>query len=273
MLERTRQKCREIRNRFYPHAERPGVVHENAMLAAGGPDKTLLEIGCGREGKVLRRVAPHYKFAVGMDLEVAVQPQPGDNWRLIQGDVHRIPLDDQSVDVIANKNLVEHLADPVKVFEECKRVLRPGGRLILLTVNQWFPPILLARALPHSVRQFLNRIASGTKEEDTFRTYYRANSAKKLATAAQRAGLQVGELRHVSQHPDYLMFSALLYRLGVAVERACHRIEGLRGWRHFLHAAFVKPAEAEPGAARRANGRLDAAVPAGFHSPPVASQR
>lgn len=235
----TRQKCMQIRDRIYPPQERPGILHQAAVAREGGPGRALLEIGCGREAKLLRRMAAHFATCIGMDVEVSEAARGDDSIRMIQGDAHAIPLEDACVDVVSMKNAVEHFADPVRVFRECARVLRPGGRVIILTVNQWFPPILLARGLPHAARQRINRIVSGTADQDTFPTHYRANSARSLRTAAAAAGLRVAELRYLTQHPQYMMFSVLAYRLGIAMERML-RWDALAGWRHFIHAVLEK---------------------------------
>ena len=241
-FERTRQKCKAIRDRVYPKDQWPGVRYQEAVIASGGPERTLLELGCGREARVLRRLAPHFAFSWGVDLEKVADGSDEERWKLIQGDAHRIPLGDESVDVVASANAVEHFADPVAAFRESARVLRPGGRVVLITVNQWFPPIVLGRILPHSWRQRVNGVATGTADEDTFPVFYRANSARSLTRAAEAAGLTPVQVRYVSSHPQYLMFSVLAYRLGIALERFVARHAVLHGWQHFLLGVFERPA-------------------------------
>ncbi|GAB4245815.1 MAG: hypothetical protein Tsb0034_24530 [Ekhidna sp.] len=49
----------------------------------------------------------------------------------IKMDIHDIPLEDNSVDVIFCNHVLEHVADDKKALSEIRRVLRPGGWAIL----------------------------------------------------------------------------------------------------------------------------------------------
>ena len=44
-----------------------------------------------------------------------------------------VPLDDESVDAVLSTQVLEHVTDPARYLEECFRVLRPGGRMLLST--------------------------------------------------------------------------------------------------------------------------------------------
>ncbi len=233
-------RCKAIRDHYYPEPRWPGTILRQQVRRSADEQQTLLEVGCGRDAVELRRLAGHFRSAIGVDLEVAAEPKPDDNWRLLHGDAHRLPLPDESVDTVVMRNVVEHLADPPAAFAECRRVMRPGGTLHVSTVNQRFPPILLARLLPHRLRQRLNRIATGTAEEDTFPAMYRANTAGTLRRAGKRAGLRVRDLRFVSAHPQYFMFSPAAYRAAIVAERLIDRSHWLRHIRHFIHVVFEK---------------------------------
>jgi ubiquinone/menaquinone biosynthesis C-methylase UbiE len=56
----------------------------------------------------------------------------------LDGDIHKLPLKDGSVDVLICFEVIEHVQDPFKAVQELFRVLHPGG-LLLLTTPFLFP--------------------------------------------------------------------------------------------------------------------------------------
>jgi SAM-dependent methyltransferase len=55
--------------------------------------------------------------------------------RLVHGDGARLPFPDGSFDCAVTIWLLEHVKDPLAVVRELKRVVRPGGRIILTEVE------------------------------------------------------------------------------------------------------------------------------------------
>jgi SAM-dependent methyltransferase len=51
-----------------------------------------------------------------------------------------LPFDDASFDAVICTVSVEYLTDPLAVFREVNRVLKPGGIFINVFSNRWFPP-------------------------------------------------------------------------------------------------------------------------------------
>lgn len=49
----------------------------------------------------------------------------------IKMDIHNIPLEDNSIDVIFCNHVLEHVSDDIQALREIKRVLTPGGWAIL----------------------------------------------------------------------------------------------------------------------------------------------
>jgi 2-polyprenyl-6-hydroxyphenyl methylase/3-demethylubiquinone-9 3-methyltransferase len=70
----------------------------------------------------------------------------------VRADVHRSPFKDASVDVVAAGEILEHVADWSTVVREACRVLRPGGLLVVDTINatRWarFVAVTVAERVP-----------------------------------------------------------------------------------------------------------------------------
>jgi len=95
-------------------------------------------------GKVVAEIGPGpvgFPEACGARVALAVEPlapRLAGAGLLLRGDAvylacgaERIPLLDNSVEVIVARNSLDHVGDPAAVMGEVKRLLRPGGALIL----------------------------------------------------------------------------------------------------------------------------------------------
>lgn len=78
----------------------------------------------------------------------------------MKGDCHNLPFADQSFDLIISRNVTHALRDNVQVYAEWKRVLRPGGVLLIFDAN-WH----LTTTDPEYRADFLKR------EDDCFAHY------------------------------------------------------------------------------------------------------
>ena len=105
---------------------------------------TLVDIGCGN-GAYTRRLAAGFTRVVAVDVEPdrldvfrASEPPASIDIRL--GDAADLGLDAGSVDLVTAIETFEHLGGSLDgVVRECRRILRPGGTLLLTTPNRWFP--------------------------------------------------------------------------------------------------------------------------------------
>lgn len=71
--------------------------------------------------------------------DTAAQP----NLHFIQADAHALPFEDERFHTVYCRYLLEHVADPVEVLMEMRRVLRPGGRALAqennILINVFYP--------------------------------------------------------------------------------------------------------------------------------------
>lgn len=138
--------------------------------------KVLLDYGCGGGGKTLHYARQGAARVIGID-------PGGDPSRALAGAAReglpvefarpdasgRLPLTDESVDVVISSSVLEHVGDLPAELRELRRVLRPGG----LSLHRWHPfatrhgaHLGAAIGLPFAHRLF--------PEGDLVQAYYRA---------------------------------------------------------------------------------------------------
>jgi ArsR family transcriptional regulator len=107
------------------------------------PPLDVTDIGCG-EGYLTLETARWARSVVGIDRsdEVLERAKALATRRHIQnvewkkGDLSRLPLRDESVDVALLSQSLHHASDPERAVAETMRVLRPGGRLLILDLRE-----------------------------------------------------------------------------------------------------------------------------------------
>lgn len=227
----TYARCGLIGTRLYPAAERPRNRFTAKVVEQGSAERCLLDLGCGKRATWLRSVAAEFGRCYGVDHEVDAGSEG--NITMIQADVETtIPLPDASVDLIATRNVLEHFRKPDRAFRECRRVLRPGGCVYILTPNKWFPPLVAGRVLPHRARCWANHVLNNRPMDYTFPAYYRANSRGAFKTIARDTGFSVAHCEYLSEAPVYFVFSTVVYRTWALIDGVAFR--HIPALRHYL---------------------------------------
>ncbi|MFE6766552.1 methyltransferase domain-containing protein [Streptomyces sp. NPDC057689] len=115
--------------------------YKGVMLDALGirPGETALDLGCG-PGTDLHTLAeavgPSGKV-IGLDssrkmVERARARMEGSPTVQVElGDIHALPFEDGAIDRARTDRMLQHVADPARALAEARRVLRPGGRLVM----------------------------------------------------------------------------------------------------------------------------------------------
>lgn len=100
-------------------------------VAAYAPAARVAEIGCG-EGEIAERLHSRWGDVTALDLPDAglrTEWRSRTGPRFLHGDALRLPFADDTFDVLASVEVLEHLADPVAGLREYARVAR--GHLVL----------------------------------------------------------------------------------------------------------------------------------------------
>ncbi len=95
----------------------------------------LLDVGCG-DGRFLSRMKRLGWDVEGVEPDVeAVKVAEQYGLSLYIGTLNDVTLPPDSFDAITMRHVIEHLDNPILTLRECHRILKPGGRLIILTPN------------------------------------------------------------------------------------------------------------------------------------------
>ncbi|MEU8211094.1 methyltransferase domain-containing protein [Micromonospora sp. NPDC049044] len=128
------------------------------------PDEVLVDLGCGA-GLLAPHLAGKGYRHVGVDLTRSALLQAAEHGvRAVQGDATAVPLPDGCADVVSAGELLEHVpAWPLVVAEAC-RLLRPGGLLVLDTLND----TALARLVAVRIAERLPTVPRGIHDPQLF---------------------------------------------------------------------------------------------------------
>jgi SAM-dependent methyltransferase len=113
-------------------------VYRYAFASHFVKGKRVLDIACGEGYGAAALQQAGAAPAIGVDISEAVCLHARDKYQIDArpGTAEQIPLADNSVDVVVSFETIEHVANPDHFLDECRRVLTPGGRLIISTPNK-----------------------------------------------------------------------------------------------------------------------------------------
>ncbi|GAB6102083.1 class I SAM-dependent methyltransferase [Thermococcus atlanticus] len=181
-----------------------------------------LDLGCGT-GNYTAELHRRGFYVVGLDasermLEIARKKLP--SVRFIHGDAYHLPFPEESFDVVLSVTMFEFIHRPEEVVAEIYRVLKPGGEVIIGTMN--------GRSL-----WFLFKRIKSIFTETAYR-YARFYTPRELERLLLNSGFREVESAGVIFFPSFWPFPALAER----VDRKCYR--KCRGLAAFVAVRGVK---------------------------------
>jgi len=261
-----RQKCLQIYEEYYAGRKFHDALYRDLIRKHLRSGQRLLDAGCGRYMTFCKELSGT-AHVVGMDLETKFETNNQSSPFGVRGDLSRIPFPANYFDMVISRSVIEHLEEPLEVFREFCRVLRPGGRVIIVTPNKYDYVSLIAAWTPYRLHRALVSRIFRVPEDDVFPTLYRANTISSIQKAMHSAGLVKKELTTVNHYPAYLMFSPVLFRLGILYERLTN-LELFRSLRGSILCAFEKPGQPAAGSSEALDVERPGAVD---HAPIEAS--
>jgi SAM-dependent methyltransferase len=110
-----------------------------ALLGLVDPSWVVADLGCGT-GNAAEALSPHVARVVCVDqsptmLSAARQRLAGlGNVEFQEGELARLPLGDSCVDAAVAMLVLHHVEDPTAALREAVRILKPGGRLLVVDI-------------------------------------------------------------------------------------------------------------------------------------------
>ncbi len=135
--------------------------HLVALAAFAERSWVVGDLGCGT-GQVGATLAPFVSRVVAVDASAAMlqaakkRLQEAPNVDLRRGELEALPIDDERLDAATIMLVLHHIPEPERAMAEAERVLKPGGRLLVVDM------------LPHdreSYRQQMGHVWLGFSEQ------------------------------------------------------------------------------------------------------------
>lgn len=120
---------------LYLHPGARAEADARVMSLPAKPGGRLLEVGFGN-GQTLRRMQSLGWSVQGVEFDpVAVNNARASGLNVYQGDLASQHFPESSFDAVVSSHVIEHLPDPEGFLNECRRVLKRDGSLVIYTPN------------------------------------------------------------------------------------------------------------------------------------------
>ncbi|SDD19537.1 methyltransferase domain-containing protein [Actinokineospora iranica] len=173
----------------------PGIVRLRAwgrQALAAQPGERVLDVGSGTgtETQTLAAAVGPDGDAVGVEPNPAMREvaerraaQAASSARFVHGEATDLPFPDDTFDAVRSERVFQHLAEPDRAAAEIARVVRPGGRVVLIDTD-W------ATAIMHPGEPAVIRAITETMLANVANPY----AGRRLAGWLTAAGLRVTDI-------------------------------------------------------------------------------
>lgn len=227
----------------------------DSLAPQAGESALDIGSGTGEDVQALAAAVGPTGRAVGIELNEGLRAEAarrataaGSTAEYVDGDALSLPFDDASFDVVRSERVFQHLSDPYAAAAEIARVLRPGGRVVIVDTD-WRTAVL--NPIPPDVEEALSTMMLSQ--------WANARSGSRLREYLAQAGLVPGattaqtwiQEQFMARTPPASLIGAQAVERGVLTPEQAERLTAGfataadEGWFHMSLTMFaalaVKP--------------------------------
>ena len=195
---------------FYRSGRRKIKIRIVSRLLGVIEGKSVLDIGIG-EGFFSRLCLQKKAKTISLDFAdpmIQYHKENNPDFTLVQADAQYLPFKNESFDIVLALDLIEHLPSPPDFLNEVNRVLRKGGRLILITPNTGniieetlkIPFRVLSKFLPIKMR----------KKDIDHCTHMKEFSVQELRLLLRKSNFKIWSSNTYNEHMLYKILDPLI---------------------------------------------------------------
>jgi SAM-dependent methyltransferase len=190
----------------------PDDVYEALVASLVHEGTAWLDVGGGRHlfpgnTPLADQLARRARLLVGVDPDDNIFDNPWLHQKV------KCPIEDyqapEPFDLLTLRMVAEHITAPRAAVASMARLVKPGGRVVVYTVNQWSPASLAAWVVPHRLHHPIKRLLWGGEERDTFPVAYQMNTRRALRRLFAAEGLQERLFEYLDDCRTFYRFPAL----------------------------------------------------------------
>jgi len=171
----------------------PDDIYETVVSQLVTHETAWLDVGCGRDvfpsnQATARLLSERCSLLVGVDPSDNVEANLFVHQRF-RGVMEEFQSD-ITFDLVTMRMVAEHITNPSGTLAALSRLVKPGGKVVVYTVNKWSPVTIVSALLPFSLHHRIKRLFWNGEERDTFPTAYLMNTRRQLYRQFRAAGFQ-----------------------------------------------------------------------------------
>jgi 2-polyprenyl-3-methyl-5-hydroxy-6-metoxy-1,4-benzoquinol methylase len=202
------------RMRLYFNYFTPDDYYEVMVAKLVTNGSSWLDVGCGRNifpdnHSLARLLTDRCRLVVGVDPDGTIEENPFVHQRF-KSTIEEF-YSNEEFDLITLRMVAEHVANPESVVASLFRLTKPGGKVVICTVNKWSLVSVITRLIPFNFHHPIKKILRKTEDKDTFPVMYRMNTRKILAQLFEKQGFQECYFSYLDDCRTFARFRGTLF--------------------------------------------------------------